>query len=388
LSSDRFLKEFGVGPPTWEVISPGRAAVLRLIETGGALDLGVVYFATGTPGDIPDSRSPEAHGEGRGGNATPIQLQRRVMREAVANALQPARKALSVISGDFNWTAEADGRWSKVTVNDSVFDPAEELHWTEVTTATAGLFELPQPCCTCETGLARSRLDRVYTNYPVVDQLDKQLAALALPWQVRLSAHRPVSFFRITKRQQHEENRPLAGKVLNDGSWPLQTAILFHSDKSGGQDTPLGKLRLLKKAMREAASRIELGQKNTKIDDEQPEDKLGFTMRTLRAAEKGLSSLVARLAQNYTGLLELGDQSVGFLMSAEGLEALRKHALDCAKDHIKNQIKNNLASPRCANGSPFSNRSADSPRAKGPYSRRFARRKAKSPRTRRAWPRP
>ncbi len=50
-----------------------------------------------------------------------------------------------------------------------------------------------------DNAASRSRLDRIYSNGHVVDQLDTQFGVAALAWCPDLSAHRPVIFF---KRKQ------------------------------------------------------------------------------------------------------------------------------------------------------------------------------------------
>ena len=107
---ESFLRQFQAVEPRWIHVVPGRAAVLQLRGHGGALDIHVVYFATGTPGLV-QPRGMETEGR----DNEDVKEQRRQMRLAVANATAPQRKVLSMVTGDFNWVVAAEDRLVKAT---------------------------------------------------------------------------------------------------------------------------------------------------------------------------------------------------------------------------------------------------------------------------------
>ena len=64
---------------------------------------------------------------------------------------------------------------------------------------TGGFFELHQEHHTFEGGRAMSRLDRVYANWHVSEQLDRTVECTASAWPHTLSDHRPLLFARRSK---------------------------------------------------------------------------------------------------------------------------------------------------------------------------------------------
>ena len=143
-----FLQHFNpTRPEDWETLVPGRAAVLRLDGHQGALDLYVIYMPTG--------------------DAMPA---RERIRHVLTAALRPASQALSLFMGDWNYAAESTGRFDRTTAEwTGSRDTPEQQDF-------ANLFdhcELEQEEYTHDSALGRSRLDRVYSNHDLADQLDR-----------------------------------------------------------------------------------------------------------------------------------------------------------------------------------------------------------------------
>ena len=65
------------------------------------------------------------------------------------------------------------------------------------------LHELEQPACTHENTTAHSKIDRIYMNHHVADQLDRHFSAYVLR-RTRSSAHRPLLFSRRSKATDSE----------------------------------------------------------------------------------------------------------------------------------------------------------------------------------------
>ena len=105
-----FLDQFWepAGESLLEVV-PGRAAILRLDGPSGSIDIGVVYLPTGA-----------AKGD------------RDRIQTALAKALRPARRTLTVLIGDRNFVREADDRMNFVHAGwVGQADTTEHDQWNE-----------------------------------------------------------------------------------------------------------------------------------------------------------------------------------------------------------------------------------------------------------------
>ena len=78
-------------------------------------------------------------------------------------------------------------------------DEGDQAHFIATIAKPAGLFELEQPMATSDNPRARAKLDRVYTNHDVIDQLDHNFQCAALDWVNSLSQHRAVAFARTAE---------------------------------------------------------------------------------------------------------------------------------------------------------------------------------------------
>ena len=191
LISRAFLERFLPTSAIWEILVPGRAAVLRLDGPTGCADIYSLSFATGDAPHIPADPAAGAAAEAR------ARQQRADMRLALAGAMRPAHLALSILLGDFNWVPENTDRWHKRGGSYTGHrDARDEAHFVAHIARPFALRELRQPAATHDNAHARSRLDRVYRNQPLSEQLDRQIVCSALEWIPHLSAHRAVAFSR------------------------------------------------------------------------------------------------------------------------------------------------------------------------------------------------
>ena len=72
---------------------------------------------------------------------------------------------------------------------------------------TNELHELEQLAYTHENTTAQSKIDRIYSNHHVADQLDKQFSASTLP-RTHLSTHKPITFAgRARQTDEHEHKK-------------------------------------------------------------------------------------------------------------------------------------------------------------------------------------
>ena len=96
----------------------------------------------------------------------------------------------------------------------------EETHWNENVAVPKGLYELEQEAATYQEAGVRSITDRVYTNLPPADGLDKQIFCSPLEWVPNLSAHRALAFGRRTKPRQQDDIKAIPNWVIKHSRFP------------------------------------------------------------------------------------------------------------------------------------------------------------------------
>ena len=306
-----FLQQFfPITEHSWQELIPGRAAVLRLDGPQGSLDLFTVYMHTG--------RQTEARAQ---------------VTRALATAMRPQSQVLSIMMGDWNFVVDTTDRFE-----------GEEARWTgrqDAVEAAAfastfglphGFVELDQPEFTHESGRTQargaSRLDRVYSNHHLMDQLDHEWGCSALNWTKRLSHHRPVSFCRRAKQEDGEADKPLDAGVFRDPDWKHRTLMQFSSLVSQETTRPsaLRKLVLLKAAMVQVADRLKHQSPIQHVTSYR--DKLSATMAYIRAAERRRLVTMARVAQKFPLLRDILSHDLQDTWTPQAFMKLRSLAVD------------------------------------------------------------
>ena len=172
----------------WRSVIPGRLGLLSLKGKLGNLCIAVVYMTTGEDADLED------------GSKIRPKEERRIIRTTLGDKLPNRNAAMSLVMGDLDTASEPEGR---THIGPMTFtgggDAGEETHWQEVVSKPNGLYEMCQPEHTNKHSTGTGRIDRVYTNQPVADQLDKRTGCVALSWTHALSTHRPVACVRTEK---------------------------------------------------------------------------------------------------------------------------------------------------------------------------------------------
>ena len=340
-----FLELFGAVEPGWHHIVPGRSAVLQLRGSAGAMDIHVVYFATGVDGMVVPRGAviPE-------GVDDAARQQRCRMMGDLAAAIAPAREVLSIVLGDFNWVVQKEDRIHRTTANFSgEADRREEQRAQETLWRPSGLYEIQQDEMTHENAKVWSRIDRVYWNADVSSQLDRALECGVLEWVPALSAHRLLVFARRTPERVRPESRPVRPEILSNPRWPVRVAAelqeLRQAHARTAEVTPLVDLRLLKLAMRTVADRMSseafehqaspqqrFGEQHTRLADA-----VGTAIRFVRAAERGNTGVMRRCLADFPRLQGLHPRPLA-LSGCRGtdlqpyrdliVELARAHALD------------------------------------------------------------
>ena len=180
--------------------------------------------------------------------------QRCRLRSRISQFCRSADTALTILGGDFNYVTEKEGRWTKHSAEWSgEQDVKEEFDWELKIGKTFHMCEMHRPHATHDCAMARSRLDRVYTSQHCCDQLDFALGCAALGWDPKLSADRPVVFFKKRNKPRPPESGALPDEPLKCLSWPRRVVLAFQEKirTSGVVDDPLHDLFQLKEAISE-----------------------------------------------------------------------------------------------------------------------------------------
>ena len=169
-----FLQNFNkTDDSSWQEIVPGRAAKLSLRGPSGALDLYVCYLPTGSQAD-----NEKLH-----------------IINILRDSLSPNDKVLSILMGDWNFVMETEDRICLRTMDFTGRADRPLARNFQTVLDAHQLHELEQPAFTHENSTAQSKIDRIYINHHVSDQLDRQFSASTLP-RTKLSTHKQISFAR------------------------------------------------------------------------------------------------------------------------------------------------------------------------------------------------
>ena len=253
--------------------------------------------------------------------------------------LQPRAKALTILLGDFNFVISKKDRFNKVSgewTGDS--NVSDECSFQDVLATPFGLHEWDQPELTCDMAQARSRLDRVYVNQHLTEQLDRHFSCVALERVGTLSAHRALSFMWKRAQRQDFMNKPLPTGVMDDPSW-TRRVMLRYGELRGLDDrdmSPLRNLVLLKRSIRDVTHTM--AQEDIENTAQSTDDKLGVAMRFLRAAQDGRTHIMRSCVKSYPYLGSLVDIDKGRVGEEQDLDRLREHVLGLARGEVTENL--------------------------------------------------
>ena len=263
LVKESFLSNFN--PCTdddWEQVEPGRVSRLSLRGPQGSLDIWILYLSSGS------------------------NTARRSSMSSIADKVTNRTSTLSLCMGDWNFVMLNEDRWSKNGNCWSGHQDQEEAKYLQDYVMTPfGFAELTQSAYTHESALARSRLDRIYSNHAVYDQLDRNYCCTALPL-TPLSAHRPISFSRKAPVKDAAGTRNISQQVTSHPDFARRVALEFNELKANDHvaDSPIRQLVLIKRAMRCVDEGII--RENSEGKCESTDDTIGWILGFIRAAER------------------------------------------------------------------------------------------------------
>jgi len=133
----------------------------------------------------------------------------------------------------------------------------------------------------------------------VSEQIDRDMRTVALPWRTDLSHHRAVSFRKDIPVKDSAQHRGVTSAALSHPQFKQRTILNYETLCSlEPSDTAIRRLVLFKRAMCLASDNIT----REGVGYEQAEtlgDKLGATMRLLRAMEKQRVGPIGSCLQQY-----------------------------------------------------------------------------------------
>ena len=226
---DRFDKN-----PKWEVIMPGRAAVLRLDGKDGSLDIFVVYFHTGS---TPSEADLHEAGIPQNSHAASCAGLREALRHRLAAKVRPQDQTLSFIGGDFNFVVEERDRFCLPTATPTgQRDLRETSAWKNHVEQRHQLHELYQPAMTYLSPQSRSRIDRFYVSHHGSEYLYRTFSCTALGWCPALSRHRPLSYRKIIPQKSNKAAVPMREATIKHPDFPRQVMLAWQDSRRDNTD--------------------------------------------------------------------------------------------------------------------------------------------------------
>ena len=232
----------------------------------GHLDIYVVYLPAGGDGD--------AHGKR-------MQYLRKIKEH-----IRPRDKALSIIAGDFNFVEVEEDRISKDTgAATGGKDKSEAKLFKDLFRNGLNFHELSQETFTHANAFARSRLDRIYTNLELHEQLDRHIDCYALPY-TSCSDHKAVSFSKTSPNHGGKTSSFIQSNIYKHPDFKRQVSLEYieMTAKDGIANSAPRRLVILKRAIHSAAKCI--GKEIQKTTAINAQDKVEWIMTFIRAAEK------------------------------------------------------------------------------------------------------
>ena len=272
---DSFAEQFS--SVAWRVLWPGRAARLALRGQEGALDLIVSYFHTGA--EIQEADLYRVPDDLRANCHTFSDI-RALLRDRLSGRVSNINTVLTILAGDFNWVPTAGDRRSCCTsVATGGRDQREEAHFQAVLGARFQLNEMRQPEMTFANSSPRSRLDRIYSNHHLAEQIDRHIHATAMEWKMHISDHRAVLFTLRAPQHLPEADRGIHLDSIRHPDFHRQVSLEYHHQLHlHPHSSNLGRLRLFKEAMLHVGRTL-AGQREQPLEALSQKDRLGVVMR-------------------------------------------------------------------------------------------------------------
>ena len=192
--------------------------------------------------------------------------------------------------------------------------------------------------------MSNSRIDRVYLNNHISEQLDHKFGCSTLPRRADLSSHAPLSFFRKgpsnTNNLQPENSThtTINNNVLNHPDWPARVSAELQciSTQPGDFSNPFRRLVLLKRAMHTVSRNMTTEEAHTTA--ESTEDKLNCTLSFVRAAQQTNLNKMRRKALEYPYIATIVNPKDPNTCHRVAFNTLLDHAVQLSKQGIIEEL--------------------------------------------------
>ncbi len=331
LVKDTFLEKFNPGKQSgWVELIPGRLGRLRLEGPLGSLDIYVTYMHTGSNNS---DRQDRAH----------------IARVLLQNMASKAER-LSLVMGDFNFVTHKSDCMSKHNAEDSGLHDINEATFFEDTLWTpCGFQEIWQPHFTHISGLAYSRLDRIYSNRYLSDQLDRNYCCYVIKVPRGLSAHHAIAFSRQIPREAGPKAATIADSTIRHPDFCRRVNVEYLQLQVNDQlpDTAFRRLLLVKKAIHVAQKSIQLEQdpRDEKGEQEGYADQVGWIMGFIRAAEQVNLRRMHVCALRCPVIMQHVHPSDPEARSSPGIASLRELVIKLSRQDITEELQNLQEAP-------------------------------------------
>jgi len=250
----------------WSELIIGRLGRLRLRGSKGSLDPYVVYNFSGS--------------------SAPSLAARHNLATVLERELASPHETRSLFFWDFNSVEDTKDRWCKRSATwTGQHEDNEAERFRDAVLARHSLHELQQPHMTHENNIARSRIDRAYSNHHILEQLDRAFPCVALepnPY----SAHRPISFSRHSRKNGDNDTPSLPNTIIEHPDWPRRVS-LDYIERMACDDCDGGAARRLVLLKRSINSVTKSMRKEGAVGvATQIHDQLGWVISFSRAAEE------------------------------------------------------------------------------------------------------
>ncbi len=332
LLNQKFMDQFQSGKPQWGEIQKGEAAVLQLQGANGNLDLYTLYLPTGNAACSAEEK-------------TSLLAMRNNIRKKMAERIKAPHQALSILGGDFNYVTQEFDRWTLAKGDWSSTDnSSDQKDFLEKMGPQTGMHELHQEHATHRSGLAQSRLDRIYINQHESEQLDTSLGCATLEWDFELSHHRPVIFFRKSRKKGTDDDlKPLPCGPIKETRWPdrVRDSLTQKILEDGGGNCPLRRLQILKDSIQEVTRQMEKeAHLNAAVmPATETDDQLGWTIRFIRAAENNRRHTMDRCCRAYPEIHKLIQGASDDLRQHGGLLKVKQHAVELYRLQMLEELR-------------------------------------------------
>ena len=200
------------------------------------------------------------------------------------------------------------------------------------------LFEIEQEEFTHSNANAWSKIDRVYMNYGLHEQLDRHIDCHVHP-RTCWSHHKALSFSKTACDNSHRGDNIISSAVYKHPDFRRLVLVEMHQmmEDDTLDMSAVRKLILLKRSMHKVSATLNKQMKLRKA--ESAADKVEWTMKFIRAAERQSMPKMRKCCTVCPDILELCDPEDPETRSREGFVKLKEKVITMARGEIMEDME-------------------------------------------------